>query len=70
MPTKPAITSTGILGAALVLVSTGLTLAGIEYDAATLNATLNDVATLAGGALALYGRWRASAAITGLFRAQ
>lgn len=65
---KPAIQSRTLVGAAVVLISTGLSAAGIEYDVAALDATLNDVATLIGAGLAIWGRLGASKSISGLIR--
>lgn len=55
---KPAIASSTVWGLMLVGMSTALSLAGVEVPGLDDPQLATDIATLIGGALALYGRLR------------
>ena len=64
--TKRARTSLGIWGSLAVLITFGAQQAGLDLDQGKVTEWLLAGSTFVGGAVALYGRWRAKSEIKGV----
>ena len=64
--TKRARSSVGVWGAVAVLLSVALNAAGIDVDTGQITEWLLAGVAFVGGAVALWGRWKADKQITGV----